>query len=129
MAVLALSYNIIGKNVKRTKGAPDLSVISASVLRLAAVQGTDERPRIAGIESRRMNSIELILNFFATPGGCGTQSALTNFRSRRCRRGGYFVSHGRRRTTYPFVILSKLSPRYGDHAHHGILRVSRSQGY
>ena len=44
------------------------------------------------------------------------------------RRGGYFVSCDGARTTYPFVILSKLSPRYGDHAHHGILRVSRNQG-
>jgi hypothetical protein len=29
---------------------------------------------------------------------------------------------------YPFVILSKLSPRYGDHARLGILHVSHNQG-
>ena len=34
----------------------------------------------------------------------------------------------RRLITCPFVILSKLSPRYGDHARHGILHVSHNQG-
>src|SRR5882757_5231334 len=58
----------------------------------------------------------------------GTPSALVGSRSRRRRRGDYFVSRDDASTTYPFVILSKLSPRYGDHARHGILHVSHNQG-
>jgi hypothetical protein len=50
----------------------------------------------------------------------GTPSALSA--SDVCR------PRSRRRTTYPLVILSKLSPRYGDHARHGILHVSHYQG-
>jgi hypothetical protein len=44
------------------------------------------------------------------------------------RRGQLVGRISRRRTTYPFVNLSKLSPQYGDHARHGILHVSHNQG-
>src|SRR3954452_22541816 len=54
---------------------------------------------------------------------CISRLAITQASSR-----WLFCEPRRRLTTYPFVILSKLSPRYGDHARHGILHVSHNQG-
>ena len=79
---------------------------------------------------RRVNGARprFVLNSVCLGYNSGTPSALVGSRSRRRRRGDYFVSRDDAPTTYPFVILSKLSPRYGDHARHGILHVSHNQG-
>jgi hypothetical protein len=92
-------------------------------------KGTGLQPGEIGLNMRDSDRQS---SFFLDPrcygNGSGTPSALLHSRSRRRRRGDYFVSRDDASTTYPFVILSKLSPRYGDHARHGILHVSRSQG-
>jgi hypothetical protein len=129
MAMLALSYNASTCFVKRTWKRPHFSPNAVATFQRSkkggAAAATGKQRRLRSTAASRAQTG---FDFRSPEQVSGTPSALLGSRSRRRRRGDYFVSRDDASTTYPFVILSKLSPRYGDHARHGILHVSHNQG-
>jgi hypothetical protein len=128
VAMLALSYKASTGNVKRTTICPRFSARALALVQQSR-QGRGLRttknhancdPDIAGIE--------FICEFCSVWQRLWHAECITRLSITQASPRWLFCEPRRRPTTYPFVILSKLSPRYGDHARHGILHVSHNQG-
>jgi len=124
VAMLAPSYNASTRNVKATTSCPRFSTRALATIQ-QSVNGCDaELRKTTEIATSGIIRPKFVFEFRSPwHAECITRLSFTQASPR-----WLFCEPRRRPTTYPFVILSKLSPRCGDHARHGILHVSHNQG-
>ncbi len=128
MAMLAPSYNASTGNVKGTTTRPHFLVRAAATIR-HSTQGRGRRtPRNLRNCSANCDRTQIRSKFHSPCQRLWHAECITPLSITQASPRWLFCEPRRRPTTYPFVILSKLSPRYGDHARHGILHVSHNQG-
>ena len=122
--MLAPSYNASTGNVKGTMSCPSFLSCALATIQQSVKRVDFELRKTMEIATSGSVRPKFVFEFHSPwHAECNTRLSITQASPR-----WLYCEPRRRPTTYPFVILSKLSPRYGDHARHGILHVSHNQG-